>query len=221
VPSKYAVNAGGAADVTGFADGFPLLLASHASLRELNRRVLHKHTASNANGHAAGPELPMNRFRPNIAVDGPALVPFREDRMRRLRVGIDAELFGVKKCSRCRIPTTDQATGVQGGLSAEPLTTLRTFREIQRPDKDPAVYFGLNLVHRRAQGFGGWLQRVGRALGIPVSDEKKTAASPPGTILAVGDEVHVLEEGPIPPVADGVDNTGTLNETEEYGTVGS
>lgn len=43
---------------TAFADGFPYLLASESSLRELNRRLADK-------GESA---LPMTRFRPNIVV---------------------------------------------------------------------------------------------------------------------------------------------------------
>ena len=47
---------GGPADQVSFADGFPLLLISEASLHDLNRRL-------------ATP-VPMQRFRPNLVVDG-------------------------------------------------------------------------------------------------------------------------------------------------------
>lgn len=49
---------------SAFSDGYPVLLASDASLRELNERL-------------ATP-VPMNRFRPNVTVDG-AIEPFAED----------------------------------------------------------------------------------------------------------------------------------------------
>ena len=49
---------------SAFSDGYPILLASAASLRELNDRL-------------ASP-VPMSRFRPNVTVDG-AIEPFAED----------------------------------------------------------------------------------------------------------------------------------------------
>ena len=50
---------------SAFSDGYPVLLASDASLRELNERL-------------ATP-VPMTRFRPNVTVDGPLIEPFAED----------------------------------------------------------------------------------------------------------------------------------------------
>ena len=44
----------------GFADGFPLLVANQASLDDLNARLRAKGAA----------EVPMDRFRPNIVVQG-------------------------------------------------------------------------------------------------------------------------------------------------------
>lgn len=107
-----------------FSDGYPLLIASESSLRDLNSRL-------------ANP-LPMNRFRPNVVVSGaPA---FDEDRWLRIEVaGIGIDI--VKPCSRCVITRVDQATGVRGDL--EPLRTLATFRRAPG-----GVMFGQNAVHR-------------------------------------------------------------------------
>src|SRR2546423_3372445 len=58
---------GGIGKRVGFADGYAYLLASEASLADLNKRLA-------ARGHAA---LPMNRFRPNLVVAGSAA--FAED----------------------------------------------------------------------------------------------------------------------------------------------
>lgn len=53
-----------------------------------------------------------------------------------------------RRCSRCKITTTEQATSVQGGVlgadgTPEPLSTLQTFRKFSHSN----VYFGQNLVH--------------------------------------------------------------------------
>lgn len=114
------------ADQVSFADGFPLLLISRASLDDLNRRL-------------AAP-VPMQRFRPNLVVDGER--PYGEDSWRRLRVG-EVEFEGVKNCSRCLFTTIDPDTGLKdpGG---EPLRTLAGYR---RRDGG-GVYFGQNLIPR-------------------------------------------------------------------------
>lgn len=119
VDPEYA----GPDDQVGFADGFPFLLASCASLDDLNRRLARA--------------LPMNRFRPNIVVSGGDA--FQEDRWKRIR--IDGITFGVvKPCARCVITTVDQTTGE---AAREPLRTLATFRTVA----GRGVMFGQNLVH--------------------------------------------------------------------------
>jgi uncharacterized protein YcbX len=110
-------------DQTGFADGFPFLLISEASLADLNRRI--------------GRTLPMQRFRPNLVVRGCA--PYAEDHWRRIRIGgVGFRL--VKPCSRCIIPSIDPATGERDG--SEPLATLSRYRQTGNK-----VYFGQNLIH--------------------------------------------------------------------------
>ena len=105
----------------GFADGYPFLLLSEASLDELNRRLERP--------------LTMDRFRPNLVVDG--CPPHAEDGWRRVRIG-EVVLRVVKPCSRCTVTTVDQATGERG---VEPLATLATYRRSGRH-----VMFGQNLV---------------------------------------------------------------------------
>lgn len=108
--------------VVSFADGFPLLLTSHASLAELNSRLVDP--------------LPMTRFRPNVVIDGRS--SFEEDWWQRIRIG-DMVFGVVKPCTRCVITTTDQDTADR--RSKEPLRTLSTFRH-----SAGKVYFGENLV---------------------------------------------------------------------------
>jgi len=113
------------ADVA-FADAYPLLLLSIASLADLNARLT--------------TPVPMNRFRPNLVLDGcPA---FAEDGWSRIRIG-EVNFQLLTTCKRCSITTVDQATGVQG---KEPLSTLATYRS-----SDGGVIFGRNVVH---QGVG-------------------------------------------------------------------
>ena len=109
-------------DQTGFADGYPFLLIGQASLDDLNSRL--------------PAPLPMNRFRPNIVVEGSA--PYAEDGWRRIQVS-ELGMDSAKPCVRCPIPTTDQETAMVG---KEPLTTLATYRRV--PD---GVIFGMNLIH--------------------------------------------------------------------------
>lgn len=118
----------GVHSITEFADGFPVLVISRASLADLNSRLGSK---------SHGP-LPMERFRPNVVIDG--VGAFDEDRMHELRVG-GVTLRMVKPCTRCSITTTDQQTGTLDG--DEPLRTLKEFR-FDRELK--GVCFGQNAI---------------------------------------------------------------------------
>ena len=117
----------GAGKRVAFADGYAYLVTSEASLGDLNARLA-------ARGH---PGLPMNRFRPNLVVEGGDA--FAEDRWRELRVG-SAVLGAAKPCGRCQVTTTDQATGEVRG--PEPLATLSTYRN----SEEFGVMFGMNFV---------------------------------------------------------------------------
>lgn len=124
-----------------FSDGFPLLVIGRASLDELNSRL-------------AKP-LPMNRFRPNIVLDG--IGPYEEDRIDELYCD-GVRLRIVKPCARCRITTTDQETGQLDG--EEPLRTLKSYRF----DRElRGVLFGQNTVIVEGQNA---LLRCGQALQI-------------------------------------------------------
>ena len=127
---------------TLFADGYPLLVIGTASLDDLNERLA-------AKGEGA---LPMNRFRPNLVVDG--LDAYDEDHLDTLAVG-DVLLRMVKPCIRCQVTTTDQATARVG---REPLPTLATYRYDERLQ---GVKFGMNAIV--AAGAAGTLAVGGTA----------------------------------------------------------
>ena len=116
----FAVNA---EDHTGFADGYPILIISEASLQDLNSRL----DASRA--------LPMNRFRPNIVVQN--CEPFAEDTWKRIKIG-DVEMALVKPCARCEVTTIDKETLEQ---SKEPLKTLGAYRK-----QKGGAMFGMNVI---------------------------------------------------------------------------
>lgn len=125
IDSAYATSMG---DHVSYADGYPFLLTSEASLQELNRRM--------------AASVPMDRFRPNIVVSGTE--PFEEDTWTLIQIG-GVTFHVVKPCARCVVTTTDQATGERG---KEPLATLATFRR----DGQGNVHFGQNLIHTPKRG---------------------------------------------------------------------
>ena len=112
----------GNGEIVSFADGYPFLLISDASLDDLNSRM-------------ATP-LPMNRFRPNLVVTG--CTPYAEDGWKEIRIG-ESTFRLVKPCTRCQVTTTDQATGEVVG--PEPLHTLAKYR-----NSAEGVMFGQNLL---------------------------------------------------------------------------
>ena len=142
-------------DVVSFADGYPLMLLSEASLDDLNYRIDRNENAD----EGVRVPLPMKRFRPNLVVSGSD--PFAEDNWQRIRVG-EAIFRSTKPCERCVITTIDPSTGEFAGK--EPLRTLASFRKARdvMPDLyatfgvDPnGVLFGQNLI---AESIGATIQ---------------------------------------------------------------
>ncbi len=114
-------------DRTGFADAFPMLVISEASLADLNKKL-----------EAKGEDrVTMTRFRPNIVVAG--CDAFAEDKWESLSIA-DIAMRGVTLCRRCILTTVDPLTGERTGK--EPLETLGEYRKW-----DNNVYFGMNIVH--------------------------------------------------------------------------
>ena len=127
-----------------FADAFALLVASEASLADLNGRL-------QAKGKAP---VDLDRFRPNVVLDG--VGAFDEDYARELRVGA-AVLEVVKPCVRCTVPSVDPARGEQG---VEPGDTLAVYRNNAGAG---GVTFGVNAIV--LQGAGTEV-RVGDAVEV-------------------------------------------------------
>ena len=115
-----------------FADGFPLLVTSEASLAELNEKLV-------AAGHGA---VGVERFRPNIVLAG--VEAQDEDRIGTMHIATaegGARIEPAKPCSRCPILDIDPATATS---SPEVNETLRGYRS--NPKVDGAVTYGMNCI---------------------------------------------------------------------------
>lgn len=108
-----------------FADGWPILVISEASLSALNEQLEEA--------------VPMNRFRPNIVVAGE--YPFQEDEWSQVQFG-DVMIEGGKPCGRCVMVTVDQDTGKKG---KEPLATMAAWRK----GESGKVIFGWNMFSKK------------------------------------------------------------------------
>jgi uncharacterized protein YcbX len=114
---RYAKNE----ENVSFADGFPYLVISQASLDDLNSRL-------------AEP-ISMIRFRPNFVVTGTDA--FAEDQWKNVTIG-NLNFEVVKPCARCVLTTINPETAEKG---AEPLRTLASYRRVNNK-----VLFGQNMV---------------------------------------------------------------------------
>lgn len=130
----YAV----AGDEVSFADAFPLLLISEASLAGLNARL--------------DAPVPMLRFRPNLVVSGTET--HAEDGWKRICIG-DIEFEISKPCVRCGFTTVVPETGTLDPRG-EPLRTLAAYRRAAK-----GVTFGQNLIAR-----GSGTLRVGDVVTV-------------------------------------------------------
>ncbi|MFD1516723.1 MOSC domain-containing protein [Pseudonocardia yunnanensis] len=115
----------------GYAD-CAVLLVSMPSLDLLHTRLVEQ----------GGEALPMDRFRPNIVVDGWG-EPHIEDRLRRVTIG--STRFGYAKLAiRCSVTMVDQETGTPAG--PEPMRTLASYRR----SPEGGVTFGTKLAVLKA-----------------------------------------------------------------------
>jgi uncharacterized protein YcbX len=118
--------------LTGFADGYPVLITTTGSLRLLNEATMEEGAQT----------FGMERFRPNIVIDHDE--PFADDFWGAVDIaGIRFDL--VKPCARCIMTTQDQLTGERGG--PDPMPAMRKLR-MSTDRRVPGVLFGWNAVPR-------------------------------------------------------------------------
>lgn len=113
-------------EIVSFADAYPYLLLSEASLAGLNQKLSDQQLAP----------VSMNRFRPNLVISG-ELAPHAEDDWQRIRLG-EVTFTVAKPCARCSVPNVNQETGDR---TKEPSRTLATYRAW-----DKEIWFGQNLI---------------------------------------------------------------------------
>lgn len=142
-----------------FSDGFPFLLCSNSSMVALNQKL--------------GKPIPITNFRPNIIVD--CKEPFAEDKWSQIEFHHSdvtcqpsvVPMKVVKPCSRCKVPTIDQATA-QFDPNNEPSRSMKSFRSgesmgLREESWRKEVFFGQNVDH---SGREHGEVRVGDALEI-------------------------------------------------------
>ena len=148
-PSVRAISAdsgGIRGEHLSLADAGPLLLASQASMAQLNGWItadaelpdvpdLDPADLSTGTGARDGEALDIVRFRPNIVIDGEE--PFAEDAWPTVRIG-NLEFRTTMVCDRCVMTTIDPITLVGG---KEPIRTLARHRRWDRK-----TWFGTRLV---------------------------------------------------------------------------
>ena len=136
----------GPGDIVSFADAYPYLLLSEASLNGLNQKL---------SANQSTP-VPMNRFRPNLVISGDC-APHAEDEWKRIRIG-DVVFNVVKPCARCSIPNVEQASGQR---TQEPSRTLASYRTWDRQ-----ILFGQNLIQVTSDPEKLGMLKVGDAVEI-------------------------------------------------------
>ncbi|KAL4752772.1 hypothetical protein BDW72DRAFT_170537 [Aspergillus terricola var. indicus] len=125
---------------TNFPDVLPVLVASQASIDELNERL-------KAQGHE---EITIERFRPNIIIRGHKGDAWAEDSWKTVRIGdsstthagsgneksvVDAALEEdgliydiVARCGRCQVPNVDPETAEKH--KTQPWDTMMSYRRV-------------------------------------------------------------------------------------------
>lgn len=125
----------GRQESVNFPDVLPVQVANEASLRELNGRLKER----------GAEDITIERFRPNVIVDGEGLEAWEEDEWKTLRINPPSSVMGslatltgvgnksvdidvVARCARCHVPNVDPDTAVPD--KKEPWGTLYGYRRV-------------------------------------------------------------------------------------------
>ncbi|MCB9026463.1 MAG: MOSC domain-containing protein [Bdellovibrionaceae bacterium] len=108
-----------------YADGFPFLVVSQASLDLLNKNLENQNI-----------QVEMSRFRPNIVLTN--LEAHQEDQLGQFKIG-ELKFQAVKDCPRCVIVNIDPDNS---NVNPKVFKTLAKYRK-----KAEGIVFGQNLVH--------------------------------------------------------------------------
>lgn len=116
---------------TAFADEFPFLLTSMASLADFNEKLENP--------------IGMENFRPNIVVKGNEKA-YSEDSWKRVLFNKTLEIDVVQPCARCKLPNNNPDTGVMD--EEFPVSKmLQKYRngEVLNFKSKAGVFFGVHL----------------------------------------------------------------------------
>lgn len=116
-----------AGEEVSFADGYPYLITTTASLDDFSQRM--------------GETLIVQRFRPNIVIR--TRIPFEEDQWQQIHIG-GHRLRLPKPCARCQVITIDPDTS---SINPDVLTSLAGFRR-----DGNKVLFGVNACWESGEG---------------------------------------------------------------------
>ncbi|WP_246004188.1 MOSC domain-containing protein [Nocardioides marmoriginsengisoli] len=119
-------------DHAAYTDSCPVTLASLASLRQLNDWIAE---GAVERGEEPPAPLPIERFRPNVVIDGE--LPFAEDDWSEVRIG-EVLYRKPKRVDRC-VMTTISPDDLSS--SKEPIRTLAKHRLVDR-----ATWFAIHLI---------------------------------------------------------------------------
>ena len=125
-----------------FADAFPILLVSQASIDDLNSKL----------------EKPVNinRFRPNIIITG--VNAFQEDIWGKFVINT-INYIAAKPCSRCIMPSINQEKGIQDNVKL--LSVLNKYRKF-----DKKIKFGVNIYYEDDKKVKNQQLTVGDAINL-------------------------------------------------------
>ncbi|QNP47772.1 MOSC domain-containing protein [Diaphorobacter aerolatus] len=138
--------------VTQFADGFPMLVTSTASVDDLNQRL----------SGAGEATVDARRFRPNLLIEG--IESHDEDRIDSLFIAAQDEIVELrmaKPCTRCPMPDVNPDNAEVG---TQVNAMLRQYR--QDPRVNDALTFGMNAITLQGEG---QVLRVGQRVGANLS----------------------------------------------------
>ena len=123
-----------ASNRVAFGDGSPILLTSEASLFK-------QHEDSGLEWGA----ITMDRFRPNIVIDGVGLEGYEEDSWQLINIGKMAA-YVIRACDRCTVPSVIQ-NGNNAGEQGDILVKSRFLKsrsgiDLASPSKPNGRFFG-------------------------------------------------------------------------------
>ncbi|XP_018368957.1 PREDICTED: mitochondrial amidoxime-reducing component 1 [Trachymyrmex cornetzi] len=155
---------------------FPLLQEtdSGAYPDETSFSMINEASVADLNSRLDEPVTPQN-FRMNFVVKG--ATAFEEDKWDWVKIG-NVILRNVRPCTRCIFTTIDPETGIKHA-NAEPLKTLKTYRQISDPQIRPAIgdspAMGIHLGLRGPNG----IVHLGDPIYVGIPEEETSSLVSP------------------------------------------